>query len=288
MMNTPKRITGENAAARVAVCSWSLKPSSAHDLAESLRKTGIQNTQLALRPLRCDPSNWHDVREVMQKNGIGIVSGMFSAEAEDYSSLATIRLTGGLAPDATWEANQRHFEEDLVNARQLEIPFVTLHAGFIPPDPSDATYRRILDRIGKLADLAEAADIAVGLETGQESAQTLATFLRSLARSNIGVNFDPANMILYAMGDPLEAIEVLAPWLRQVHIKDAVPAREAGVWGREMPVGQGQVDWGRFFSLLQQIGFRGPLCIEREGGAQRVEDILQARELIALHLGLRS
>jgi L-ribulose-5-phosphate 3-epimerase len=285
-MSTLQKTSGDGAATRIAVCSWSLKPSSSHDLAESLRKTGIRSVQLGLRPLRRDPSHWRDVREVLQKDGVRIVSGMFSAEAEDYSTLATIRLTGGLAPDATWEANRRNFEEDLVNARQLEIPFVTLHAGFIPPDPADETHGRILDRIGTLADLAEAAGIAVGLETGQESAGTLSAFLRSLGRSNVGVNFDPANMILYAMGDPLDAIEVLAPWLRQVHIKDAVPATEPGIWGREMPVGQGQVDWDRFFSLLHQIGYEGELCIEREGGAQRVEDILQARRLIALHLGL--
>jgi L-ribulose-5-phosphate 3-epimerase len=282
-MSVPKE-TPCGAAARVAICSWSLKPTSSHDLAESLRKTGIRRVQLGLRPLRCDPSNWCDVREVLQKEGVSIVSGTFNAEAENYSTLATIRLTGGLAPDATWEANRRNFEEDLVNARQLEISFITLHAGFIPPDPSDETYARILDRVGKLADLADAAGIALGLETGQESAGTLSAFLRSLGRSNVGVNFDPANMILYGMGDPLEAIEVLAPWLRQVHIKDAVPAPEPGVWGRETPVGQGRVNWSRFFSLLHQIDFQGDLCIEREGGAQRVEDILQARRVIAENL----
>jgi L-ribulose-5-phosphate 3-epimerase len=71
------------------------------------------------------------VREILQKEGVSIISGTFKAEAENYSTLATIRLTGGLAPDATWEANRRYFEEDLVNARQLEIAFITLHAGFI-------------------------------------------------------------------------------------------------------------------------------------------------------------
>jgi L-ribulose-5-phosphate 3-epimerase len=282
-MSVPKANSCDEAA-RVAICSWSLKPSSTHDLAESLRRTGIQNVQLSLRPLRSDPSNWSDVRKVLQKEEVRIVSGMFSAEAENYATLSTIRLTGGLAPDATWAANRRHFEADLVHARQLEIPFVTLHAGFIPPDPSDETYARILDRIGKLADLAGAAGIAVGLETGQESAGTLSTFLRTLGRSNVGVNFDPANMILYSMGDPLEAIEVLAPWLRQVHIKDAVPPTEPGVWGHETPVGQGQVNWGRLFSLLHRIDFRGYFCIEREGGAQRVEDILQARRIIVAAL----
>ena len=99
----------------------------------------------------------------------------------------------------------------------------------------------------------------------------------------MGVNFDPANMILYGMGDPLEAIELLAPWLRQVHIKDAIATKNPGTWGTEVPVGTGSVPWPSFLTSVSRIQIGGEgidLIIERESGACRDEDIVRARDLV--------
>jgi sugar phosphate isomerase/epimerase len=94
------------------------------------------------------------------------------------------------------------------------------------------------------------------------------------------VNFDPANMLLYDKGNPIEALRTLGPWIRQVHIKDAVRTTTPGTWGDEVVAGQGEVDWPAFFKTLQETGFAGDLCIEREAGMNRVEDIRAARELV--------
>ncbi len=102
-----------------------------------------------------------------------------------------------------------------------------------------------------------------------------------LNRSNAGVNFDPANMILYDKGDPVAALRTLAPWIRQVHLKDATRTRTPGTWGEEVVVGTGEVDWPAFFRALRDIDFRGHLCFEREAGAQRVADIDAARRFVA-------
>jgi len=96
----------------------------------------------------------------------------------------------------------------------------------------------------------------------------------------VGVNFDPANMILYDKGDPIEALRTLGPWIRQVHIKDATRTKIPGTWGEEVVAGTGEVDWPAFFAALDQVGFKGDFCIEREAGNQRVADIRAARELI--------
>jgi L-ribulose-5-phosphate 3-epimerase len=124
------------------------------------------------------------------------------------------------------------------------------------------------------------ASIAPGLETGPETAPALAALLQNLRRPNVGVNFDPANMILYHQGDPIEALRVLAPWMRQVHIKDATRTKVAGTWGEEAVVGSGAVDWRAFFATLQQLNFEGNLVIEREAGRQRVPDIISARAVV--------
>jgi sugar phosphate isomerase/epimerase len=96
----------------------------------------------------------------------------------------------------------------------------------------------------------------------------------------VGVNFDPANMILYDKGDPIAALRVLGPWLKQCHIKDATRTKTPGTWGNEVVAGTGEVDWPAFFRTLGELGFTGNLCIEREAGSQRVADITAARQLI--------
>jgi sugar phosphate isomerase/epimerase len=120
----------------------------------------------------------------------------------------------------------------------------------------------------------------LGFETGQETAETLGAFLEKLGKPHVGVNFDPANMILYDKGEPIGALQALGPWLKQCHIKDAVKTKTPGVWGEEVPVGSGQVDWPAFLRVLDKLGFQGNLAIEREAGEQRVTDICAARQYL--------
>ena len=104
--------------------------------------------------------------------------------------------------------------------------------------------------------------------------------LAELDRPTLGVNFDPANMILYAKGDPIESFQALAPHVMQVHVKDAVPTEQPGTWGTEMPVGAGAVDWPSFFDVLAALPEPINAVLEREGGTDRVNDIRIAHELV--------
>ena len=103
------------------------------------------------------------------------------------------------------------------------------------------------------------------LETGQETAEGLLQFISDVDRDNLFVNFDPANMILYGTGEPIEALEKIGPFVKSVHCKDATWSENPGIdWGEEKPLGEGQVDMHRYLSALKSIGYRGPLTIERE------------------------
>ncbi|MCO5053760.1 MAG: sugar phosphate isomerase/epimerase [Verrucomicrobiae bacterium] len=265
---------------RLAVCSWSLQPTSPEDLISKLQPTGVTRVQLALDPLRDDPAGWRRTPELLRQAGIGIASGMFGCVGEDYTSMETIRRTGGIAPDATWEQNWKNIQATATIASQLGLKLVTFHAGFLPHEPADRDFAKLKQRLMQTADVFQAQGLALGLETGQETAAVLAEFLRQLNQPNVGVNFDPANMILYDKGDPIEALRQLSPWLRQVHIKDARRTKVPGTWGEEVAAGTGEVDWKQFFATLNQLGFQGDLCIEREAGNQRVADIRTARELV--------
>ena len=108
----------------------------------------------------------------------------------------------------------------------------------------------------------------------------LAALLAALDCPNVGVNFDPANLILYGQGDPVAAVLRLGSSLKQVHIKDARHTQVPGTWGEEVVAGTGDVDWPEFFRALHSVNFTGDLVIEREAGGQRVADVCAAREII--------
>src|SRR5262245_17657296 len=122
----------QNITRRVAVCSWSLRPSSPRDLATKLEATGIRHVQLALNPLREAGEVWREKPAVLRQSGITIVSGMFGCVGEDYSTLDSIRITGGIAPDRTWEENRRNIQATAMLAREMGLKLVTFHAGFLP------------------------------------------------------------------------------------------------------------------------------------------------------------
>jgi sugar phosphate isomerase/epimerase len=265
---------------RVAVCSWSLQPANPQDLIKKLQATGIRRVQLALDPLRENPGVWGKTAALFREKGISIVSGMFGCVGEDYSSLNTIRLTGGIAPDATWEQNWVNIRATAALAHELKLKLVTFHAGFLPHKEKDPNFAKMLRRLTETADAFEAAKIALGLETGQETAPVLVKLLTKLKRPNVGVNFDPANMILYDKGNPIAALRALGPWIRQVHIKDARRTKVPGTWGQEVTVGTGEVDWPAFFATLKKLRFAGDCVIEREAGNQRVADIRTAKEVV--------
>lgn len=266
--------------ARVGVCSWSLQATRPADLIDRVRATGCDAVQLHLDPLRTGQWSKADTIAALRDNNIAILSGMMTTEGEDYTTLESIAQTGGLRPDETWPANLDIAKGDAELAQSLGIKLVTFHAGFLPHDREDPERTELLERLRTVADIFHAAGIRLGLETGQESADTLTAVLAELDHPAVGVNFDPANMILYAMGDPTHALNTLAPRVLQVHIKDATPTTTPGTWGAEVPAGEGAVDWQGFFAVLAERLPTADLLIEREAGDNRIDDIATARALI--------
>lgn len=265
---------------RLAVCSWSLQPSDPEDLIRKVAQTGLNGIQLALDPVRTEPLVWGEIGETVAAAGMSLVSGMFGAVGEDYSSLEAIRRTGGLVPDETWEANWKNIQQNAKLAQALKISLVTFHAGFLPPDEKDPKFAVLIDRLRRVADLFGEHGIELGLETGQETAETLLHFLDKLNRPNLGVNFDPANMLIYNTGDPVQSLNALLPHLKQCHIKDASRPNESETKGKEELVGTGEVDWRLFFITLRKTDYNGPLVIERENGDERIADVRKAVEVV--------
>jgi len=272
---------------RIGVCSWSLQPNSPSDLVEKVKATGVSAIQLALDPIRRGEWSFEETFSQLEGAGIRVLSGMIGMKGEDYSTLATIRETGGVRIDENWEENLSAAKGNAEIAKRMGIGLVTFHAGFLPHEAHDPVRKVMLERLGMICDVFDEVGIRVGFETGQETAETLLGVLDELGRMNTGVNFDPANMILYGMGDPVEALRALSSHVVQIHIKDALSAAEAGAWGTEVAVGDGAVDWQGFFNVLREGGIECDLVIEREAGGERIEDVRQAARLVKRLLSSR-
>ena len=260
----------------LAFCSWSTQPDSPAALINNAREIGLSRVQLHVNPLFENAGTWADTGKRLEDAGITLASGMFTPIGEDYTTPATIRETGGVVPDQHWEANLDAFRKTAQAASDLGLDRVSFHAGFIPEDDA-ALHDKLVGRLRELGDiLKDTAGADLLLETGQETAESLDRFLAEVDRASVAVNFDPANMILYGMGDPIAAATKLAPRIRQAHIKDATAPPKPGDWGAEVAVGTGEVQWEAFFKALEHGGFEGDLVIEREAGEDRIGDIKQA------------
>ena len=268
---------------RVGVCSWSWrKPMK--EVAAEMARADVKGVHLALGPFIA-PDERHGAAEgaealrfVKEKIASGewvLMATMVGMVGEDYSTLETIRKTGGIVPDRHWEANRLIVTKGARLTRELGCKYMSTHAGFL--DESDPkAYATFVERVTWMRDECATYGVTLILESGQETAADLAAFMAKVP--GVYINFDPANMILYGKGRPLEAVRVLAPWIRQVHVKDAKFTKTPGTWGEETPWGEGEVGGAAFLAELDRMGFKGNFVVEREGGDDRAGDIRLALE----------
>jgi sugar phosphate isomerase/epimerase len=201
----------------------------------------------------------------LESLGISITVVFGGFEGESYADIPTVAQTIGLVPPETRAARTQEMKEIADFARLLGVDAVALHLGVVPHDRNLPLYQDVLAVTRAVCDHCDANGQRLHLETGQESADALLEFITDVDRDNLFINFDPANMILYGSGDPIEALRKVGRYVRSVHCKDAKwAARPGQEWGAEMPLGKGDVGFESFLRTLQELGYAGPLTIERE------------------------
>jgi L-ribulose-5-phosphate 3-epimerase len=259
----------------IGVCSWSLQVKNVLELKHYLDQLGVSVVQIACGdPYHAAWDEGERMPEVARAARLQMSGAMLGFPGEDYTTPQTIRQTGGFGNPATRGERLQRFRWALERTRALDLTDLMLHAGFLP-EPGEPDRKPFLDTLAEVSALAADKGVTVAFETGQESADLLRLTLDELRCPNLKVNFDPANMLLYDKGDPLRAVEILGPDIRSVHVKDARRPPKPGVWGEEVPLGQGEVNIRAFVQALRKVGYRGPLCIEREVGNQeeRLRDV---------------
>jgi len=211
------------------------------------------------------PQRAEEFQRRLEQLGIEVTCVFAGFEGESYADIPTVSRTVGLVPQATRRERTAELKEIADFARLLNVDVVGLHIGFVPHDAASADYRDVVEVAREACDHVARNRQALHLETGQEPADVLLEFLKDVDRDNLFINFDPANMILYGCGEPIPALRTLGRYVRSVHCKDATWSDEPGkTWGAEVPLGQGDVDVEAYLRTLAEIGYDGPLTIERE------------------------
>ncbi len=266
-----------------AVMFWAGRD-PAETIAE-LTELGIRSGQLGLPgdlDLACAPL-W---RNALRIAGFRVFTVFAAFTGESYADIPTVQRTVGFVPPATRAERESRMCAASDFAAEIGAPGIATHIGFVPESTEDPDYSPVLEMVRRVSDHAAGHNQTFALETGQEPAHVLMAFLSDVNRPNLGINFDPANMILYGTGDPIEALGILGPRVLSVHCKDGDWPDQAipGALGVERPLGAGSVDIARFLAKLKEIGYKGPLAIEREASdpVRRMNDIRAASELLAV------
>lgn len=166
-------------------------------------------------------------------------------------------------------------------ASMLGVTDIVTHVGFIPENPATTEYREVVIAIREVAQHCKQKGIYFNFETGQETPITLKRTIEDVGLDNLGINLDPANLLLYGKANPVDAIDIYGTYIRSVHVKDGLYPTNSRELGQEMPVGQGMVNFPKLIKKLRSYGYDGPLIIEREiSGPQQKVDVLKAKELL--------
>ena len=166
-------------------------------------------------------------------------------------------------------------------AQKLGVSQIATHVGFIPEDPNNEQYPKIIAALREVAEYCAANGQKLLFETGQETPVTLLRAIQDVGTGNLGVNFDPANLILYGKANPVDALGMIGKYVCDVHAKDGCYPTDGKTLGRETSLGEGQVNYSALIRALKDLGYDGAITVEREiSGEQQIADILKAKYLL--------
>jgi sugar phosphate isomerase/epimerase len=248
-----------------------------HDLGFSTCQVGIGN--LASRSL---PETSDRLKKALGKYGVRATAVMELGPGLMVWNFYQGPQTIGIIPPDTRQARIAALKRAADLAALSDIPAIHTHCGFIPENPSDPLYPRAVAAVREVAVHCKQQGRVFLCETGQETPITLLRMIRDTGQENIFVNLDLANLILYGKGNPVDALDVIGPLVRGMHAKDGEFPTDPKNLGKEVPIGQGKVDFCEVLRKLKALNYQGPMTIEREiKGPRQTSDILASKSYLA-------
>ena len=249
----------------IGICSWCI---DRHDVIASIERAGreLGASVIQLGFFTADVIEEADgeaIREAAEAARVSPIGTFIGFEDEDYSSIGRIAETGGYTPDDLYPTRLALTRKAAKLTAQVGSPSLSVHAATIPANPGSSVYTKLVDRLREVADAVGEHAVRLLMETGREPIDTLLEFIANVGRGNVGINFDPGNLVIYGTDDPVDAAARLAGFADIVHVKDARRSPRPGIdYGRAVPLGQGDVQIPRVLSKLLTHGFSGPILVE--------------------------
>ena len=245
---------------------------------------GFPTCQVAVR----DPGDEAaaNLRRALDRYGVEATSAVCTGPGPEVYDFYQGPLTIGLVPRQYRDQRIARMKQISDFAVHAKIPAVQGHCGFLPENPNDPLYQEAVEAIRTVAAYCRRNGQQFRCETGQETPITLVRAIRDVGLDNVGVNFDAANLILYGKANPVDAVDVLGPYIQGVHAKDGLYPTDPKQLGKEVPIGEGLVNFPALIGKLKKIGYRHPLTIEREiSGGKQTTDILAAKAYLERLVG---
>ena len=193
--------------------------------------------------------------------------------------------TIGLVPPAYRETRLNAMKKASDFAEKIGVNKVITHVGFIPEDPNHPDFNGVVGALRNLCRYMKAKEQYFLFETGQETPVTLRRVIEDIGLDNLGINLDPANLILYGKANPIDSLYLLGKYIRDVHAKDGVYPESGHSFGKETPLGQGHVNFPKLIARLKECGYDGPITIEREiHGEQQIKDIRMGKAFLEQYI----
>jgi len=245
---------------------------------------GFPTCQLVLEAF--DNATVAKLRDALAKYAVEVTSAVAVGPPPEIYDFYQGPLTIGLVPRQYREARINRIKQVSDFAKKAGISGVQTHCGFLPENPNDPVYAEAIKAIRAVAEYCKQNGQTFRCETGQETPITLVRAIKDVALDNVGVNFDVANLILYGKANPLDAVELLEPYIMGIHAKDGLYPTDPKQLGREVPIGQGKVNFPVLIGLLKKAGYQNAVTIEREiEGAEQTKDILAAKAFLERLIG---
>ncbi|MFW5980535.1 MAG: sugar phosphate isomerase/epimerase family protein [Halanaerobiaceae bacterium] len=194
-------------------------------------------------------------------------------------------VTLGLVPEVYQFSRMKMLRKGSDFAQSINVDKLVTHVGFIPENPNNSKYKKVIEAVRYVAGYCENNEQYFLFETGQETPVTLLRAIQDIGLDNLGINLDPANLLMYGKANPVDALDVFGEYVMGVHAKDGEYPTDGRKLGVEKPLGEGRVDFPSLIAGLEALDYEGTLTIEREiSGDRQIKDIKAGKKYLEKYI----